>query len=139
MDTMKDTAPRYRVRFTADQREHDAHAAFIAREDAQAFVDALTENVDVSNAHIVCSDCDDDMLCDDCASYPLLPARKWSVEPYVHLFSAEHCEQCVTTVCVPDEGLHTDDGLVLCWGCAEDGMPAAMYERRMRERTPADV
>ena len=136
MDTTQSTAPRYRVRFTADEREHDAHAAFIAREDAQAFVDALTENVDVSNAHVVCPQCEAEGICDDCGSYPLMPARKWNVEPYAHLFSAEACEQCGTFGNVPDEAIYTDDGFVLCHGCAENGTPRRTWERITERMTP---
>ena len=76
------------------------------------------------------------LLCEDCLADPLMPAKSWKVDPgFRTLFTAEFCEQCATTVCIPDEGLMTGDGLILCWGCSQDGMPAQMYHRRMQERT----
>ena len=141
--TTREDGPRYRVRFVADGREHDAHAAFIAREDAEQFRAALLENLDVSSAHVLCPQCEDSDdeidgvgICEDCTAEPLMSAQPWSVDPaYRALFTAEACEQCGVFVNVPDEGIHTDDDYVLCHGCALDGMPARMWARLRQERT----
>jgi hypothetical protein len=56
MATTKDTAPRFRVRFTTDDgRDHDAHVAFRAREDAQVFCEALMALAYVVRVGVVAS------------------------------------------------------------------------------------